>query len=139
MMPGMRQVTVEKVAILAVMAGCKPEQLPLALALAELLCQKKVAEEISKHQTPILQIAVGGPAKVMIGSSGSPGADSIGRLARLMLIHLGNVPGPVFEKKPIWVTVPNQGETGGESTIALYDVGYAKIWKQSTKTIDKWR
>ena len=139
MTPGMRQATVEKVAIQAVMAGCTLEQMPLALALAELLCQKKVAEELGKRQPPVLQIAVGGPAAGTIGAPGSPGADSVGRLARLMLIHLGGVPGPVFEEKRIWATVLEQGEAGGESTVALFDVDHAEIWKQSTTAVDRWR
>ena len=99
MAPGMRQATVEKVAIQAVMAGCTAEQMPLALALAELLCQKKVAEALGVRQPPVLQIAVGGPAAGTIGADGTPGADSLGRLVRLMLIHLGGVPGPALEAK----------------------------------------
>jgi hypothetical protein len=139
MAPGMRQATVEKVAIQAVMAGFTPEQLPLALALAELLCQKKVGEELGKRQPPVLQIAVGGPAAGTIGAPGSPGENAIGKLVRLMLIHLGGVPGPVLEEKRIWATVPEQGEAGGQSTVALFDVDRAEIWKQSTTAVDRWR
>jgi hypothetical protein len=139
MAPGMRQATVEKVAVLAVMAGCTPEQVPLALALAELLCQKKVAEELGKRQSPVLQIALAGAAAGTIGAPGSPTENAIGKLARLMLIHLAGVPGPALEQKRIWATVPEQGNAGGESTVALIDVDRAEIWKQSTTAVDKWR
>ena len=138
MAPGMRQATVEKVAIQAVMAGCTPEQMPLALALAELLCQKNVAAEIGVRRPPVLQIAVGGPAAGTIGAPGSPGADSIGKLVRLMLIHLGGVPGPALEAKRLWATLPDPGKAG-ESTVAFFDVDHADIWKQSTTAVDKWR
>ncbi len=139
MAPGMRQATVEKVAILAVMAGCTSEQAPLALALAELLCQKKVAEELGKRQSPVLQIAVAGPAAGTIGAPGSATENAIGKLARLLLIHLAGVPGPALEQKRIWATIPEQGKAGGESTVALIDVDRAEIWKQSKTVLDKWR
>ena len=138
MEPGRRQATVEKVAIQAVMAGCTPEQMPLALALAELLCQKKVAVELGHRQPPVLQIAVAGPAAGTVGVPGSPGADSIGKLARLLLIHLGGVPAPALEAKRLWATVPEQGKAG-ESTVALIDADRAEIWKQSRTAVDRWR
>jgi hypothetical protein len=139
MAPGMRQVTVEKVAIQAVMAGCTPEQVPLALALAEMLCRTKVAEDLGKRESPVLQIAVAGPAAGTIGAPGSSAENAIGKLARLMLIHLAGVPGPALEQKRIWATVPEQGNAGGESTVALIDVDRAEIWKQSKTAVDKWR
>lgn len=139
MAPGMRQATVEKVAIQAVMAGCTPQQMPLALALAELLCQKKVGVELGQKQPPVLQIAVGGLAAKTLDAPRSPGAESISRLARLMLIHLGGLPGPVFEEKRLWPTLPEQGKTDGGSTVALFDVDHAEIWKESTTAIDRWR
>jgi hypothetical protein len=139
MTPGMRQATVEKVAILAVMAGCTSEQAPLALALAELLCRTKVAEELGKRQPPVLQIGVAGAAAGMMGAPGSPAENAIGKLARLMLIHLAGVPGPVLEEKRIWATIPEQGRAGGEITVSLLDVNRAEVWKQSTTAVDKWR
>ena len=139
MSPGMRQATVEKITVLAVMAGFTPEQMPLALALGELLSRTKVAEELGKRQPPVLQIAVAGPAAGTIGPPGSPGENAIGRLARLMLIHLAGVPGPALEQKRIWATVPEQGNVGGENTVALFDVDRAEIWKQSTTAVDRWR
>jgi hypothetical protein len=138
MAPGKRQATVERVAILAVMAGCTPEQMPLALALAELLCQKKVGEELGHRHPPVLQIAVAGQAAAQIGAPGSQGADSIGKLARLLLIHLAGVPSPALEAKRPWATVPDPGKAG-ESAVALIDVDRAEIWKQSTTAVDRWR
>jgi len=90
------------------MAGCTPEQMPLALALAELLCRTKVAEELGKRQPPVLQIVVAGTATGKIGAPGSPGENAIGKLARLMLIHLACVPGPALEQKRIWAVVPSR-------------------------------
>jgi hypothetical protein len=138
MAPGLREATVEKVAIHAVMAGCTPEQMPLALALAEMLIQKRVAEELGQREPPVLQIAVGGPAAGTIGGVGSPGENSIGRLARLILIHLGGLPGPVFEGKSLWATLSEQVKSS-ESTMALLDAEHAGIWKEAKTTIDKWR
>jgi hypothetical protein len=138
MAPGMREATVEKVAVHAVMAGCTPEQMPLALALAEMLIQKRVAEQLGQKEPPVLQISVGGPAAGTIGAVGSPGEKSIGRLARLMLIHLGGIPGPVFEGKNLWATLPEQVKSG-ESTVSLLDAEHAGIWKEAKTTIDKWR
>jgi hypothetical protein len=138
MTPGIREATVEKVAIHAVMAGCTPEQMPLALALAEILCQKRVAEELGRRESPILQIAVGGPAAGTIGAVGSPTENSIGRLARLMLIHLGGIPGPVFERENLWATLPDQHKSG-ESTVSLLDAGHGGIWKEATTAVAKWR
>ena len=139
MAPGMRQATVEKVAIQAAMAGCTPQQMPLVLAMAELLCQKKVAVELGQKQPPVLEIAVAGPAAGTVGGQGSPGENSIARLARLMLIHLAGLPGPVFEEKRLWSLIPEQGKAGGESTVALFDVDHAEIWKQSATAVDRWR
>ena len=100
---------------------------------------EKVAVELSQKQLPVLQIAMAGPVAEKIGPPRSPGADSIGRLARLMLIHLGAVPGPVLEEKRLWATLPEQDKAGGESTVALFDVDHAEIWKQSTTAVDRWR
>jgi hypothetical protein len=138
MPPGLREATVEKVAVHAAMAGCTPEQMPFALALAEMLCQKRVAEKLGQREPPVLQIAVGGPAAGTIGAAGSPGENSIGRLARLMLIHLGGIPGPVFEEKSLWTTLPEQVKSG-ESTVSLLDAEHSGIWKEAKTTIDKWR
>jgi hypothetical protein len=137
MAPGIREATVEKVAVLAAMAGCTPEQMPLALALAEMLCGKRVAEELGQREPPVLKIAVGGPAAGTMGISGSPGENSFGRLGRLMMIHLGGIPGPVFEGKSFWATLSEV--KSGESTVSLLDVEHAGIWKESTTAVDKWR
>jgi hypothetical protein len=138
MAPGMREATVEKVAVHAVMAGCTTEQMPLALALAEMLIQKRVAEELGQREPPVLQIAVSGPAAGTIGAVGSPAEISISRLARLMLIHLGGIPGLVFEGKNLWATHSEQGKSS-QSTLSLLDAEHAGIWKEAKTTIDKWR
>ena len=138
MTPGIREATVEKVAIHAVMAGCTPKQMPLALALAEMLCQTRVAEELGRKEPPVLQIAVGGPAAGAIGIAGSPGEGGIGRLVRLMLIHLGGIPEAVFDGKGLWATLPEQVK-GGESTVSFLDAEHGGIRRESTTAVDKWR
>jgi hypothetical protein len=138
MTPGIREATVEKVAIQAVMAGCTPEQMPLALALAEMLYRKRVAEELGQREPPVFQIAVGGPAAGSMGVAGSSEGNSIGRLVRLMLIHLGGVPEAVFDGKSLWATLPDEIKSG-ESTVSLFDAEHGGIWKESTTAVDKWR
>jgi hypothetical protein len=135
-MANVREATVEKVAIHAAMAGCTPEQMPLALAMAAMMCRTKVAEELSQREPPALQLGVSGPAAAT-AAVGSSGDDSMGRLARLMLIHLGGVPGATFEGKDLWVTRRGPIE-GGEGTVSLLDE-HGEVWKGSNTAVDGWR
>ena len=88
--------TVEKVAINAVMAGCKPEYLPVVLAIAESGCPTGTTTFWSEWQ------CVSGPIVKEIGMNtgygmldpGNPANASIGRVYQLMAINLGGaVPG----------------------------------------------
>jgi len=97
--PNMAPVTVEKVAINAVMAGCKPEYLPVVLTAVEAMC----SDEFNIHgvsattmgATPLM--FVNGPIRDRIGMNSKLGAlgagnranASIGRAIRLVLRNVG--------------------------------------------------
>jgi len=94
--PMERTATVEKVAINAVMAGCKPEHLPVVLAIAESGCGTGTTTFWGQW------VCVSGPYAKEIGINsgvgmldpGSPANMPIGRAYQLMAINLGGaVPG----------------------------------------------
>ncbi|MBI2851123.1 MAG: hypothetical protein HYX80_08820 [Chloroflexi bacterium] len=83
--------TVEKVAIIAVMAGCKPQDLPVVLAIAQSECP--TGAQGASGQL----ICVSGPIAKEIGmnyqcgllDSGTPANSTIGRTYQLMALNLG--------------------------------------------------
>jgi len=83
--------TVEKVATIAVMAGCKPEHLPIALAIAESGCPIESTHSLGQW------VCLSGPVVKEIGMSsgcgmlgcGNPASMAIGRLHALMARNLG--------------------------------------------------
>ncbi len=97
--PNLAETTVEKVAINAVMAGCKPEYLPVVIAALEAAC----TDEFNAHgvmsttmgASPIL--VVNGPVREKIGMNATLGAlgqgnranATIGRAVRLALRNMG--------------------------------------------------
>jgi len=97
--PNMGEATVEKVAINAVMAGCRPEHLPVVIAAVSALCDRRMdigVIGVTTHAvTPLL--IVNGPAVREAGIGCSFGALGygqqanlcIGRAVRLCLINLG--------------------------------------------------
>jgi hypothetical protein len=104
--PNMAPATVEKIAINAVMAGCKPEYLPVVIAAVEAVC----TDEFNIHginattmgASPVL--VVNGPIRAQIGMNmklGALGAGNranatIGRAVRLVIRNLGGAkPGGV--------------------------------------------
>jgi hypothetical protein len=95
-MPLKKTATVEKVAINAVMAGCKPEHLPVILAIAQSGCP------IGTTNFPSQAVCLSGPivkeinmnVGVGILGPGSPVNGPIGRAYQLMAINLGGaIPG----------------------------------------------
>ena len=98
------QVTVEKVAINAVMAGCRPEYLPVVLAIAETAPPVSYPGDSSMGAMYV----VSGPIANEIGmnsyfcatSPGNPANASIGRAATLVGINCGGV--------EIGLTCPNR-------------------------------
>lgn len=101
MEPGFGLATVEKIAINAVMAGCRPEQFPILLAAIDCLAQPEMNHrdmQVSGHtEAPI--ILVNGPiakrAGINFGTTAmGPGVvnsanTAIGRALRLCLINIG--------------------------------------------------
>ena len=97
--PNLAPATVEKVAINAVMAGCKPEYLPVVLTAVEAMC----SEEFNIHgvsattmgATPM--VLINGPIRDRIGVNSKLGAlgtghranAAIGRAIRLVLRNVG--------------------------------------------------
>jgi hypothetical protein len=99
--PNMGEATVEKVAINAVMAGCKPEHLPVVIAAVMAVCDQRMDAtefQVTTHQVAPLLI-VNGPAIREAGVASGFGALGyghranlcIGRALRLCLINLGGV------------------------------------------------
>ena len=101
MEPGFGVATVEKVAINAVMAGCRPEQFPVLLAAIDCLAQPELNHrdmQVSGHTEAPL-ILVNGPVAQRAGincgtSAMGPGVvnsanTAIGRALRLCLINIG--------------------------------------------------
>lgn len=97
--PNMAPITIEKIAINAVLAGCRPEYLPVVIAAVEAMC----TDEFNIHgvgattmgASPL--IIVNGPIRHRIGMNmqlGAMGAGnranaSIGRAVRLVLRNVG--------------------------------------------------
>ena len=101
MEPGFGLATVEKIAVNAVMAGCRPEQFPILLAALDCLAQPEMNHrdmQVSGHTEAPL-ILVNGPAAQRAGvnygtSAMGPGVvnkanTAIGRALRLCLINIG--------------------------------------------------
>jgi hypothetical protein len=104
MPPNMADVTVEKIAINSVLAGCKPEYLPVIIAAVEAVC----TDDFNIHgvmattmgATPVM--VVNGPIRQQIGMNMGLGAlgqgnranATIGRALRLVIRNIGGaVPG----------------------------------------------
>jgi hypothetical protein len=99
-----RRITAEKVAIAAVMAGCRPEYMPVVLAVVRAMC----TPEFGLHGTTASTggsaqlVVVNGPVRRAIGMNSTHNAlanasranATIGRVPRLLIINvLGGVPG----------------------------------------------
>jgi hypothetical protein len=97
--PNLVEGTVEKVAVNAVMAGCRPEYLPVVLAALEAIC----TDEFNMHGVLATTMSVGpilvvnGPIAAAIGMNsginvlghGNRANSSIGRAVQLVLRNLG--------------------------------------------------
>ena len=97
--PNYAPATVEKVAINAVMAGCKPEHLPVVIAALEAVCNKVFnihgVMATTMGATPVM--IVNGPIRHELGMNmrlgalgqGNRAANSIGRALRLAVRNIG--------------------------------------------------
>ncbi len=99
-----RQITAEKVAIAAIMAGCLPDYMPVVVATIKAMCQPEYALHGSTASTggsaPF--IVVNGPIRLRLGMNATHNAlanasranATIGRSVRLVLLNvLGGIPG----------------------------------------------
>jgi hypothetical protein len=99
-----RRITAEKVAIAAVMAGCRPESMPVVVALVQAVAEPAFGLHGCTASTggsaPF--VVVNGPIRTRLGmhathnalANGSPANATIGRTLRLLIINvLGGVPG----------------------------------------------
>jgi hypothetical protein len=102
--PGNGAATVEKIAINAVMAGCRPAYMPVVLAAVEALADPefnlKAVQVTTNPVAPLL--IVNGPARAALGFNAGYGCfgpgcranATVGRALRLILINIGGaVPG----------------------------------------------
>jgi hypothetical protein len=99
MPPNYGRLTVEKAAVNAVMAGCRPDYLPVVLAAAACACEPEFnlhGVATSTHFSAPL-ILVNGPVRTRIGLNASFGVfgpgfranATIGRALRLLMINIG--------------------------------------------------
>jgi hypothetical protein len=106
MPPNYGRLTVEKAAVNAVMAGCRPEYLPVVIAAAEAACDPAFnlhGVATSTHFSAPL-ILVNGPVRARIGMNAGFGVfgpgyranATIGRALRLLMINVGGArPGEI--------------------------------------------
>lgn len=99
-----RRITAEKTAIAAVMAGCRPEYMPVVVAIVKAVCEPAYGLHGCTASTggsaPL--VIVNGPIRPQIGmnathnalANGSRANAAIGRTLRLLIINvLGGIPG----------------------------------------------
>ena len=92
-----RRITAEKVAIAAVMAGCRPEYTPVVLAIVRAMCEPEFGLHGShrEHGGSAPFVVVNGPVRGAIGmnathnvlANGSRANATIGRSLRLLIIN----------------------------------------------------
>ena len=109
--PNMGEATVEKIAINAVMAGCKPEYLPVVIAAVQAVC----TDEFNIHGVTATTmgaatvVIVNGPIRDRIGMNSGLGAmgagnranATIGRALRLVIRNVGGQPPAVSNVRPL--------------------------------------
>jgi thiol-disulfide isomerase/thioredoxin len=103
--PNYAPVTIEKIAINAVMAGCKPEYMPVVIAATEALCSHEFnAHALVSTYGPSPVMVVNGPIRNRIGMNmginvlghGNRANATIGRAIKLILRNLGGLrPGEI--------------------------------------------
>ena len=106
MPPLNNEVTIEKIAVNAVMAGCRPEYMPVLITAVEIMLEPQWAlNSVQTTTNPLTpMIIVSGPVRDRIGVNCGAGAmgpgwqanSSIGRATRLILLNIGGAtPGDV--------------------------------------------
>ena len=114
--PNMTDATVWSVAVNGVMAGCKPETMPLLLALTEAMVNTNITEALMGAQGGFsfgaivngpyaeeIKMNAGGPnlAGPAPLTPGVPANTSVGRFIRLMMVNIGGVEPGIYEAKGI--------------------------------------
>src|SRR6476660_1290509 len=97
--PRWAQATVEKIAINAVMAGCKPEYMPVLIAAVEALTDPKLNRYALQATTggPAVMLIINGPIRKELNINGGPNAlgegwranETIGRFVQLVKRNIG--------------------------------------------------
>lgn len=99
--PGFGEATVEKVAVNAVMAGCRPEHFPVVVAAVRAICDDRFDLGLVQSTTHALApvIIVNGPAREICGNIASgwgalgPGHRANASIGRALRLVMGNVGG----------------------------------------------
>ncbi|MDH3600830.1 MAG: hypothetical protein OEU26_14475 [Candidatus Tectomicrobia bacterium] len=104
--PNFGEASVEKIAVNAVMAGCKPDYLPVVMASMEAMCDERVSlhgvQGTTHTSTPLF--IINGPIRKQLDincaagvfGSGWRANATIGRALRLMMVNLGGArPGEI--------------------------------------------
>ena len=148
--PNYAPVTIEKIAINAVMAGCKPEYMPVVIAATEALCSHEFnAHALVSTYGPSPVIVVNGPIRNRIGMNmginvlghGNRANATIGRAIKLILRNLGGLrPGeieraalgspakygacyPEFEERSPWEPLHTErGFDRNDSVVTLFQL-----------------
>ncbi len=147
--PNFGAATVEKIAVNAVMAGCKPEYLPVIIAAVEAMCDDRVSlhgvQGTTHTSTPLF--IVNGPIRQQLDINSAAGVfgsgwranATIGRALRLMMVNLGGArPGEIdkscmghpgkfsfcigeYEEMNPWEPLHvEQGYAPDQSTVSVY-------------------
>ena len=147
-------VNVEKVAINAVMAGCKPEYMPVLLASVEAFMKRDYEAVVRSTGSFSFMEVINGPIRKQlemnddawaVGSVNQANA-SIGRALRLFIINLGggkpgvNMMGvigntssvsfcfPEYEEKSPWTPLSVElGFTPNENTLTMFNGGWSHM------------
>jgi hypothetical protein len=154
MWPEKWEVTVEKVAINGIMAGCRPEYMPVLLAAVEAFAQWDNASSVRSTNSFSFMQLVNGPIRKEIDMNsgiyalgpGNQANATIGRALRLMIINLGggqvgvnimgvqgNVSGYSFcfaeneESSPWEPFSVGQGFKANESTVTVFSGGWSHV------------
>ncbi|MCL2121686.1 MAG: hypothetical protein FWH28_05485 [Clostridiales bacterium] len=142
--PNMTEATVRSVAVNGVMAGCKPETMPLLLALTEAMSNTDIAEALMGAQgwfsfgaivngpyAADIRMNTGGPN--LSGPApltpGVPANTSVGRFMRLMMINIGGIEPGIFEAKGIG--------NPHKSSIVMAEASDESPWPQYSADLSK--
>ena len=128
-----RDITVWSVAVNAVMAGCRPEDLPILLAVAEILADPGYGMEHSGNTTGAdALMIVNGPVIDQIGLNHGPGALRDGapantRIGRWLRLYLRNVGGFTSDEHDKATFGNSTRVVLAEDEAALAEMGWAPV------------